>query len=78
MAAMNARPGSARAFARTVRNLMDWEGQRDSFFHSKRALGPRCAFARRQYHTSPSEARLAATDARADFMIETVGVHFPR
>jgi hypothetical protein len=66
MAAMNARPGSARAFARTVRNLMDWEGQRDSFFHSKRALGPRC------------EARLAATDARADFMIETVGVHFPR
>jgi pimeloyl-ACP methyl ester carboxylesterase/sugar lactone lactonase YvrE len=29
---MNARRGSARAFARTVRDLMDWRGQRHSFF----------------------------------------------
>jgi pimeloyl-ACP methyl ester carboxylesterase len=28
---MNARRGSARAFARTVRDLMDWRGQRHSF-----------------------------------------------
>jgi pimeloyl-ACP methyl ester carboxylesterase len=29
--AMNARSGTARAFARTVRNLVDWRGQRHSF-----------------------------------------------
>ncbi len=29
---MNARRGTARAFARTVRDLMDWHGQRHSFF----------------------------------------------
>jgi pimeloyl-ACP methyl ester carboxylesterase len=32
MSAMNARRGTARAFARTVRDLMDWSGQRHSFF----------------------------------------------
>ncbi len=31
--AMNARPGTARAFARTVCDLMDLRGQRYSFFH---------------------------------------------
>jgi pimeloyl-ACP methyl ester carboxylesterase len=32
MSAMNARRGTARAFARTVRDLMNWSGQRHSFF----------------------------------------------
>ena len=32
MSMMNGRRGSARAFARTVRGLMDWRGQRHSFF----------------------------------------------
>jgi pimeloyl-ACP methyl ester carboxylesterase len=32
MSAMNARGCTARAFARTVRDLMDWSGQRHSFF----------------------------------------------
>jgi pimeloyl-ACP methyl ester carboxylesterase len=32
MSALNARRGTARAFARTVRGLMDWKGQRHSFF----------------------------------------------
>jgi len=31
LSAMNARPGSARAFARTVHNVIDWRGQRHSF-----------------------------------------------
>jgi pimeloyl-ACP methyl ester carboxylesterase len=30
---LNARPGSARAFARSVRNVVDWRGQKHSFFH---------------------------------------------
>jgi pimeloyl-ACP methyl ester carboxylesterase len=30
--AMNSRPGTARAFARTVRGLMNWTGQRHSFY----------------------------------------------
>ena len=29
---IHARPGTARAFARTVRGLIDWHGQRHSFF----------------------------------------------
>jgi hypothetical protein len=29
---MNAEPGSARAFARTVRDIIDWRGQRRAFF----------------------------------------------
>jgi pimeloyl-ACP methyl ester carboxylesterase len=40
---MNARRGTARAFARTVRGLMDWRGQRHSFFlhaHEILALPP--------------------------------------
>lgn len=32
LAAMNAEPGSARAFARTVRDIIDWRGQRRAFF----------------------------------------------
>jgi pimeloyl-ACP methyl ester carboxylesterase len=32
MSAMNARKGSARAFARTVRDVIDWRGQRRMFF----------------------------------------------
>jgi pimeloyl-ACP methyl ester carboxylesterase len=31
--AFNSRPGSARAFARSVRDVVDWRGQRRSFFH---------------------------------------------
>jgi pimeloyl-ACP methyl ester carboxylesterase len=32
LAAMNAQRGSARAFARTVRDIIDWRGQRRCFF----------------------------------------------
>jgi pimeloyl-ACP methyl ester carboxylesterase len=32
LCAMNTRPGSARAFARTVRDIIDWRGQRRTFF----------------------------------------------
>ncbi len=32
LSAMNARGGTARAFARTVHDLIDWRGQRHSFF----------------------------------------------
>jgi pimeloyl-ACP methyl ester carboxylesterase len=32
LSAMNSRRGAARAFARTVRGLVDWSGQRHSFF----------------------------------------------
>jgi pimeloyl-ACP methyl ester carboxylesterase len=32
LSAMNSRRGTARAFARTVRGLMDWNGQRHSFY----------------------------------------------
>ena len=32
LSAMNARSGSARAFARTVHGIIDWRGQRQSFF----------------------------------------------
>jgi pimeloyl-ACP methyl ester carboxylesterase len=32
LSAMNSRRGTARAFARTVRGLVDWSGQRHSFF----------------------------------------------
>jgi pimeloyl-ACP methyl ester carboxylesterase len=39
MSAMNARRGTARAFARTVRHLMDWTGQRHSFFLHAHELG---------------------------------------
>lgn len=41
--AMNARPGTARAFARTVRGLIGWRGQRHSFLrhvHELDALPP--------------------------------------
>jgi pimeloyl-ACP methyl ester carboxylesterase len=31
--AMNEQPGSARAFARTVRDILDWRGQRRAFLH---------------------------------------------
>jgi pimeloyl-ACP methyl ester carboxylesterase len=31
LSAMNSRPGTARALARTTRDLMDWRGQRHSF-----------------------------------------------
>ncbi|HEY1535501.1 MAG TPA: alpha/beta fold hydrolase [Polyangiaceae bacterium] len=30
---LNAQPGSARAFARSVRNVINWRGQKHSFFH---------------------------------------------
>jgi pimeloyl-ACP methyl ester carboxylesterase len=32
LSAMNAREGSARAFSRTVRDVIDWRGQKQSFF----------------------------------------------
>jgi pimeloyl-ACP methyl ester carboxylesterase len=43
LSAMNARVGSARAFARTVRDLIGWRGQRRSFYqraHEIEALPP--------------------------------------
>jgi len=30
---LNAQPGSARAFARSVRNVINWRGQKHNFFH---------------------------------------------
>jgi pimeloyl-ACP methyl ester carboxylesterase len=36
--AMSSRPGTARAFARTVRGLMGWRGQRHSFFRRAHEL----------------------------------------
>jgi pimeloyl-ACP methyl ester carboxylesterase len=39
MSAMNARRGTARALARTVRDLMDWSGQRHSFFLHAHEVG---------------------------------------
>ena len=38
LAAMNAEPGSARAFARTVRDIIDWRGQRRAFFERAHEL----------------------------------------
>jgi len=37
--AINATPGSARVFARTVRDIADWRGQRRSFYDHARELG---------------------------------------
>ncbi len=45
--AMNARGGSARAFARTVRDIIDWRGQRRSFLEQRPpdlALPPMAVF----------------------------------
>jgi pimeloyl-ACP methyl ester carboxylesterase len=36
--AMNAQPGSARAFARTVRDIIDWRGQRQTFIQRAHEL----------------------------------------
>jgi pimeloyl-ACP methyl ester carboxylesterase len=38
LSAMNARRGTARAFARTVRDVIDWRGQRRTFFERAREL----------------------------------------
>jgi pimeloyl-ACP methyl ester carboxylesterase len=37
--AMTAQPGSARAFARTVRDIADWRGQRRTFYQRAHELG---------------------------------------
>jgi pimeloyl-ACP methyl ester carboxylesterase len=38
LSAMNAQSGSARAFARTVRDIIDWRGQRRTFFQRANEL----------------------------------------
>jgi pimeloyl-ACP methyl ester carboxylesterase len=38
LSAMNAQSGSARAFARTVRDIIDWRGQRRTFFQRAHEL----------------------------------------
>jgi pimeloyl-ACP methyl ester carboxylesterase len=38
LSAMNGMPGSARAFARTVRDVIDWRGQRRTFFQGAHEL----------------------------------------
>jgi pimeloyl-ACP methyl ester carboxylesterase len=38
MCAMNRQDGSARAFARTVHDIIDWRGQRHTFFEGEREL----------------------------------------
>jgi pimeloyl-ACP methyl ester carboxylesterase len=38
LSAMNAQRGSARAFARTVRDIIDWRGQRQTFFQRTNEL----------------------------------------
>jgi pimeloyl-ACP methyl ester carboxylesterase len=40
LSAMNAQLGSARAFARTVHDIIDWRGQRHSFLERIGELGP--------------------------------------
>lgn len=40
LSAMNAQRGSARAFARTVRDVIDWRGQRQTFFQCAEQLTP--------------------------------------
>jgi hypothetical protein len=35
LSAMNVQAGSARAFARTVRDIVDWRGQRRTFFATR-------------------------------------------
>ncbi len=40
LAEMNAAPGSARAFARTVRDVIDWRGQRRGFFDRAHEITP--------------------------------------
>ena len=47
LSAMNAQRGSARAFARTIRDIVDWRGQRRSFFqrvHELSSLPPIAVF----------------------------------
>ena len=47
LCAMNAQSGSARAFARTVRDIIDWRGQRHTFFqraHELPSLPPIAVF----------------------------------
>jgi pimeloyl-ACP methyl ester carboxylesterase len=39
LARMNGKPGSARAFARTVRDIIDWRGQRRAFFERVHEVG---------------------------------------
>ena len=39
LAVMNGKPGSARAFARTVRDIIDWRGQRRGFFERVHEVG---------------------------------------
>jgi pimeloyl-ACP methyl ester carboxylesterase len=38
LSALNGKPGSARAFARTVRDVIDWRGQRRTFFQRAHEL----------------------------------------
>jgi pimeloyl-ACP methyl ester carboxylesterase len=38
LSALNDKPGSARAFARTVRDVIDWRGQRRTFFQRAHEL----------------------------------------
>jgi hypothetical protein len=38
LSVMNAQSGSARAFARTVRDIIDWRGQRQTFFERANEL----------------------------------------
>jgi pimeloyl-ACP methyl ester carboxylesterase len=40
LAAMNAKSGSARVFARTVRDVINWRGQRHNLFKRANELGP--------------------------------------
>jgi pimeloyl-ACP methyl ester carboxylesterase len=47
LSTINARKGSARAFARTVRDIIDWHGQRQTFFqraHEITSLPPMAVF----------------------------------
>jgi pimeloyl-ACP methyl ester carboxylesterase len=53
---MNARSGSARAFARTVHGIIDWRGQR----HSRRATPPRPTAPRTLALHVPDSTRLGA------------------
>jgi pimeloyl-ACP methyl ester carboxylesterase len=72
LSALNGKPGSARAFARTVRDVIDWRGQRRTFFqraHELAELPPIAVF------WGNRDAIIPATHGRA-FAASVDGVVF--
>jgi pimeloyl-ACP methyl ester carboxylesterase len=62
LSAMNAQSGSARAFARTVRDIVGWRGQRHTFFKHANELSQLPSIA---VFWGNRDAIIPASDARA-------------